>query len=169
MRPALAPMKLTSRLPTFSLAQTDLGPSRAVPPHPPPIKAGSIAGYVFETSDIGYSGKPIRLLVGLDTNGVITGAKVIEHHEPILLVGIPQEKLFAFVEHYVGRSIIDMVGKGAMTAFHEARLPSPSRAASLVLWRWAALDSPYPKAAPSPCSRTSPSSRSTGRSFSEMA
>ena len=92
------------------------GPVEGSPPASAAYKAGSIAGYVFETSDIGYSGKPIRILVGLDTNGVITGAKVIEHHEPILLVGIPQEKLFAFVEHYVGRSIIDMVGKGATKA-----------------------------------------------------
>ena len=37
--------------------------------------------------------KPIRLLVGMDKNGQIVGAKVFEHHEPILLVGIPPEKL----------------------------------------------------------------------------
>ena len=49
--------------------------------------------------------------MGLDTNGVITGAKVMEHHEPILLAGIPPEKLFAFVAHYAGHSIIDIAGK----------------------------------------------------------
>jgi len=92
------------------------GPVEGSPPASAAYKGGTLAGYVFETSDIGYSGKPIRLLVGLDTNGVITGAKVIEHHEPILLVGIPQEKLFAFVEHYAGHSIIEMVGKGATKA-----------------------------------------------------
>lgn len=86
------------------------------PPAAAAYKNDSLAGYVFETSDIGYSGKPIKLLVGIDTNGVITGAKVTEHHEPILLVGIPQEKLFDFVGRYVGRNVIDMVDKGGAKA-----------------------------------------------------
>jgi NosR/NirI family transcriptional regulator, nitrous oxide reductase regulator len=92
------------------------GPVEGNPPAAAAYKGGTVIGYVFETSDIGYSGKPIKMLVGLDKNGVITGAKVIEHHEPILLVGIPQEKLFAFVGHYVGRSIIDLIGKGETKA-----------------------------------------------------
>jgi len=93
------------------------GPIEGSPPAAAALKGDAVVGYVFETSDIGYSGKPIRMLVGLDNNGVITGAKVIEHHEPILLVGIPQEKLFAFVGHYVGHRIVDMVGKGETKAF----------------------------------------------------
>jgi NosR/NirI family nitrous oxide reductase transcriptional regulator len=95
------------------------GPVEGSPPAAAAYKGDDVVGYVFETSDIGYSGKPIRMLVGLNINGVITGAKVIEHHEPILLVGIPQEKLFAFVEHYIGHRIIDMVGKGQTKAFHQ--------------------------------------------------
>jgi len=93
------------------------GPVEGSPPAAAAFKGNAVVGYVFETSDNGYSGKPIRMLVGLDTNGVITGAKVIEHNEPILLAGIPQEKLFAFVEHYVGHRIVDMVGKGETKAF----------------------------------------------------
>jgi NosR/NirI family nitrous oxide reductase transcriptional regulator len=93
------------------------GPVEGSPPAAAAYKGDAVVGYVFETSDIGYSGKPIKMLVGLDTNGIITGAKVIEHHEPILLVGIPQGKLFAFVEHYVGHRIVDMVGKGETKAF----------------------------------------------------
>ena len=92
------------------------GPVEGSPPASGAYKGGTLAGYVFETSDVGYSGKPIRILVGIDTGGVITGAKVMEHHEPILLVGIPQEKLFAFVGHYVGHNIVDMVGKGGTKA-----------------------------------------------------
>ncbi len=92
------------------------GPVEGSPPAAAAYKGGTLAGYVFETSDIGYSGKPIRILAGIDTQGVITGAKIIEHHEPILLAGIPQEKLFAFVERYVGRNLIDMVGKGETKA-----------------------------------------------------
>lgn len=92
------------------------GPVEGHPPAAAAYKGGAVAGYVFETSDTGYSGKPIRILAGIDTQGVITGAKVIKHYEPILLAGIPQEKLLAFVEHYVGHNIIDMVGKGETKA-----------------------------------------------------
>lgn len=72
------------------------------------FKDGKVVGYVFETSNIGYSGKPIRILVGLTSDGVFTGAKVIEHHEPILLVGISPDKLFDFVGRVAGRNIIDI-------------------------------------------------------------
>ncbi len=82
------------------------GPVEGTPPATAAYKAGKLAGYVFEASDIGYSGKPIKILAGLNTEGVIVGAKVVEHHEPILLIGIPQERLFEFVSHYVGRSIV---------------------------------------------------------------
>ncbi|AEV63435.1 hypothetical protein PHLH4_17680 [Pseudomonas sp. St316] len=38
----------------------------------------------------------------LDTHGVIQDAYVLEHHEPILLIGIPVEKLHAFDAKYKG-------------------------------------------------------------------
>ena len=82
------------------------------PPAAAAYKNGKIAGYVFATSDIGYSGKPIKILVGLDIEGTITGAKVTEHHEPILLIGIPQERLFEFVGRYVGRNVIEITKPG---------------------------------------------------------
>ena len=88
------------------------GPVEGTPPAAAAYKDGKIAGYVFETNDIGYSGKPIRVLAGLDTAGTFTGAKVIEHHEPILLVGISPDKLFDFVGRYTGRSIIEREREG---------------------------------------------------------
>ena len=84
------------------------GPLEGTPPAIAAYRGGAIAGYVFETTDIGYSGKPIRILAGIDRDGTITGAKVIEHHEPILLVGISPDKLFEFVGRHAGRNIIDM-------------------------------------------------------------
>lgn len=63
-------------------------------------------GYVFFTSDNGYSGKPIEVMVGMTREGLLTGAKVIKHSEPILLVGIPEQKLFDFVTRYVGRNLL---------------------------------------------------------------
>lgn len=94
------------------------GPIEGDPPAIAAYRSDTLLGYVFETSDIGYSGKPIRMLAGVDTKGVIVGAKVIEHHEPILLVGIPEERLFEFVERYIGRSVIETMrqpaGKGGV-------------------------------------------------------
>ncbi|MBY0430224.1 MAG: FMN-binding protein, partial [Rhodospirillales bacterium] len=89
------------------------GPIEGTPPAQAAYKDGKVVGYVFVTSDIGYSGKPIRVLAGMDTDGLITGAKVVEHHEPILLVGIPQEKLFDYVGRYVGQRVTDLARTGA--------------------------------------------------------
>lgn len=83
------------------------GPMEGTPKAAAAYKDGKLAGYVFETNDTGYSGKAIRILAGLDVAGTFTGAKVIEHHEPILLVGISPDKLFGFVARYAGRSIIE--------------------------------------------------------------
>ncbi|MBF0629037.1 MAG: regulatory protein NosR [Magnetococcales bacterium] len=70
------------------------------------------AGHVLLTSDIGYSGKPIEVLAGINPDGVITGAKVVKHAEPILLIGIPEQKLFDFVNRYVGRNPLKEIEAG---------------------------------------------------------
>ncbi|VVN98263.1 hypothetical protein PS723_02430 [Pseudomonas fluorescens] len=66
----------------------------------------TLLGYVFQSQDVvdipAYSGKPINMQVILDTQGVIQDAYVLEHHEPILLIGIPVEKLHAFDAKYKG-------------------------------------------------------------------
>ncbi|MDF3931119.1 transcriptional regulator NosR [Pseudomonas citronellolis] len=67
---------------------------------------GQILGYAFQTlplADIpAYSGKPVNLQVILDPRAVILDVYVLEHHEPILLVGIAEEKLHAFAARYTG-------------------------------------------------------------------
>ena len=56
----------------------------------PLLKQGKIVGYAFLNSDVvdstGYSGKPINVVIGLDRDARITGAKLVEHHEPIFLI-----------------------------------------------------------------------------------
>ncbi len=90
---------------------------------PPAIEArsqGTLLGYVFFSRDIvqipAYSGKPVDLMIGLDMQAQITGAKVTEHHEPILLIGIPEEKLDEFADQYVGKAVTDAVRVGAPKA-----------------------------------------------------
>lgn len=67
-------------------------------------------GLVYITTDVvstrGYSSKPIDMMVAVDNEGTIKGAKLMEHHEPIVLIGIPIEKVNAFIHHYVGLNFI---------------------------------------------------------------
>jgi NosR/NirI family transcriptional regulator, nitrous oxide reductase regulator len=69
--------------------------------------SGEPRGWVVLSTDVvdikAYSGKPIVTLIGLDTEGVIAGVRVLQHSEPILLVGIPESVLHDFVASYVGR------------------------------------------------------------------
>ncbi len=78
--------------------------------------AGKVLGYVFQSLDVvdipAYSGKPINTQVILDTAGVIQDAYVLEHHEPILLIGIPEEKLHGFSGRYKGIKVSQRVVVG---------------------------------------------------------
>jgi len=75
-----------------------------------------VLGYVFQSMDVveipAYSGKPINIQVILDTAGVIQDAYVLEHHEPILLIGIPEEKIHAFSARYRGIKVNQRVVVG---------------------------------------------------------
>ncbi|AXP07173.1 regulatory protein NosR [Pseudomonas fluorescens] len=78
--------------------------------------AGKVLGYVFQSLDVvdipAYSGKPINVQVVLDPAGVILDAYVLEHHEPILLIGIAEEKLHAFSARYSGIKVNQRVVVG---------------------------------------------------------
>ncbi|WP_028866002.1 transcriptional regulator NosR [Psychromonas aquimarina] len=75
-----------------------------------------ILGYAFETNDIAkipaYSGEPVNMLVIIDPAGKYVTAKVLEHHEPIILAGIPEKKLWDFVDQYAGLLISDRIKVG---------------------------------------------------------
>ena len=85
------------------------GPVEGGPPGAQALEGSTLRGYVFLNTDVvgavGYSGKPIHLLIGLDTEGTITGAVLHEHHEPIVLIGIPERKVKSFIAGYVGRNV----------------------------------------------------------------
>ncbi len=78
--------------------------------NPPLVHQGDrLLGYVYLNSDftsaVGYSGKPVQILVGIDPNGVITGIKLVDHKEPIVLVGIPERRIVAAVNTLVGKNM----------------------------------------------------------------
>ncbi len=71
-----------------------------------------LVGYAFVNADwvnsTGYSGQPIQILVGLTTDGKIAGARLMAHHEPIVLIGIPPERIAKFIQGYVGRDVLKL-------------------------------------------------------------
>lgn len=79
----------------------------------------TLIGYVFLSTDIvdipAYSGKPVVTLIGMDTDGIITGVKILKHSEPILLVGIPEEKLTRFTRQYVGKFVGSKIEVGSVS------------------------------------------------------
>jgi NosR/NirI family transcriptional regulator, nitrous oxide reductase regulator len=112
---AMLPAAAQTRLPEFlQQAQpseifpqsTRIGPVEGKPPAVAAFAGDRLLGYIYLNSDAvnstGYSGKPINIIVGLALDGTIVGAKLVEHHEPIVLVGIPVAKVEAFIHGYVG-------------------------------------------------------------------
>ncbi len=89
------------------------GSPEGTPPTVPIFKGGALVGYAYLNSDVvdatGYSGKPIHILVAIDTSGKILGAKLMEHHEPIVLIGIPESKIAAVIDHFRGADVRGMV------------------------------------------------------------
>ncbi|HEY8334896.1 MAG TPA: 4Fe-4S binding protein [Tardiphaga sp.] len=96
-----------------------LGPLQGDPAIMPAYKDDQLLGFVYLNSDfanaIGYSGKPIQLLVGIDPKGVLTGLKLVEHKEPIVLLGIPEKRILEAVNKLIGADIAGVV-RGAAPA-----------------------------------------------------
>ncbi len=86
-----------------------LGKPEGSPPVATAYRGEEALGTVFLNSDfanaVGYSGKPIHVLLGIDPDGKIVGAKLAEHHEPIVLVGIPEKAITSVIDGYLGFDI----------------------------------------------------------------
>ncbi|MGB5560456.1 MAG: 4Fe-4S binding protein [Paracoccaceae bacterium] len=85
---------------------TAFGPVGAEVPTAPILAGSETIGHAFLTSDFvgttGYSGKPIHIVAAISPDAVLTGAKLMEHSEPIVLIGIPEAKVRAVIDGYVG-------------------------------------------------------------------
>ena len=88
-----------------------VGSLTGTPPAAEVARGGRLIGYVLLTDRVApipaYSGKPISVLVGVDTAGVIRGADIVAHEEPILVIGVTDESLAAFTAQYVSRGVSD--------------------------------------------------------------
>ena len=101
--------KLQAQLKRLFPSAASFSPKEGSPPHFKVYSSGkTLSGYAFFTTELvplerGYDG-PIRQLVGMDMNGVLTGIVVVEHNEPYGNFSVDTR---GFVDQFVGKSIRD--------------------------------------------------------------
>ncbi len=107
--PLLAAQELDDQILQLFPKATRIEPKQANPPVYSAYQLDELLGYAFESTDYsdlqGFSGKPIRLLIGMNPQGVLTGVRVLEHHEPVFLHGLGEQALFDFVDQYRQQAI----------------------------------------------------------------
>ncbi|WP_372738032.1 transcriptional regulator NosR [Neptunomonas sp.] len=100
-------------------------------------KGEQVLGYAFESQDVvdiaAYSGKPVRMLIAIDLEGNFKLSTVLEHHEPILLVGIPEHTLFDFAAQYLPFKLTDRIKVGAANSSDVISLDAISGATVTVM------------------------------------
>lgn len=113
-------------------AATRFGDIEGKPPAAAVYQGDKVIGWVFESVMVApvpaYSGKPINILVAIDAAGKIIGTKVLYQDEPILLIGIPVQKLYDFVARYVGRRVTDNVVVGGSSTPGSVKIDAISSA-----------------------------------------
>ena len=111
------------------------GPVQADPAVAPVLKGGETIGWAFITSDFvsttGYSVKPIHTLVAVDLDAHVTGVKLVKHSEPIVLIGIPEAKVKAMVEGYIGLDLVAEAQSGGES--HDVDIISGATVTVMVL------------------------------------
>jgi NosR/NirI family nitrous oxide reductase transcriptional regulator len=111
------------------------GPIQANTPVAPVLKGSETVGWAFITSDFvsttGYSGKPIHTMVAVDKDAKIIGVKLVKHSEPIVLIGIPQAKVEALAQSYVGLDLVAEAQSGGTT--HDVQIISGATVTVMVI------------------------------------
>jgi transcriptional regulator of nitric oxide reductase len=83
---------------------------------------GRVLGFAFSTREVsgsvGYSGRPLDIVAAVSPRGILAGAMIVAHEEPILVIGIPREALAAYVANFKGHDVTASgVSAGAAAAF----------------------------------------------------
>ena len=109
-----ADARLQAELKRLFPAATAFSPKGGDPPHfkaftsDPRTRLQTLLGLAFWTTELdplerAYDG-PIKILVGMDTKGVLTGVVVVEHHEPYGNFSIERPE---FAAQFRGKNIRD--------------------------------------------------------------
>ena len=111
IRQAPADARLQNQLKSVFPAAASFSPKQTTPvPHFAAYGADgkTVLGYAFWTTELeplerGYDG-PIKILVGMDTKGILTGVLVVEHHEPYGNFSVEPPR---FAAQFKGRNVRD--------------------------------------------------------------
>ena len=109
--------RLESQLRELFPAAATFSPKTGSPPHFQAFAADparAVLGAAFWTTDLdplerGYDG-PIKILVGLDLRGTLTGIVVVDHHEPYGYFSVDRPE---FAAQFKGKNIKDQFRVGA--------------------------------------------------------
>lgn len=70
------------------------------------IQNGAVVGHIGSTWEIagsvGYSGRPLDVLVAITPDAIIAGAILVQHNEPVLTLGISDADIAAYVSAFAG-------------------------------------------------------------------
>ena len=104
-------------------------------PVAPVLRGGETVAWAFLTSDFvgttGYSGKPIHVLVAVGPDAVVQGVRLVEHSEPIVLIGIPEARVKALTESYAGLDLAAEAAAGG--AAHDLHIISGATVTIMVI------------------------------------
>ena len=82
------------------------GPVEGDPPAAAAYSGGELVGYIYEQYDVvegvGYSKRPFHLVVGLRLDGVIAGARLTMHVEPIAILGRTDDDFHRYLTQFPG-------------------------------------------------------------------
>jgi NosR/NirI family nitrous oxide reductase transcriptional regulator len=123
--------KIQAQLAHLFPSATSFSPKTGEPPHFKAYAGTQIAGYAFWTTELeplerGFDG-PIKILVGMNPKGVLTGIIVAEHNEPYGSWSIEPSR---FAAQFRAKSIrdpfrvggdVDAVSRATMTISSAAR------------------------------------------------
>jgi NosR/NirI family nitrous oxide reductase transcriptional regulator len=109
-----AEARLQNQLKQLFPNATSFSPKGGDPPHFKAMNGQTLMGLAFWTTELqplerAYDG-PIKILVGMDTKGVLTGIIVVEHHEPY---GNFSVDTAGFSAQFRGKNIRDAFKVGA--------------------------------------------------------
>lgn len=128
---------LYSGVQTFFPSADRYGEFDGSPPAAPVLRGGELLGYIFLTDQIlpipAYSGKPISTLVAIDRQARMLGVRILKHAEPILLAGVSEDQLTAYVEQYQGLSAHQRIKVGGAEREGYATVDSISGATITVM------------------------------------
>lgn len=120
--------QLAGRLFSQSAEAIQVGSLRPARPWRRVNKNGRAIGFLASTwavtGTVGYSGKPVDILLAIGVDGKIKGAELLNQSEPILTIGISEADIARFVDKFAGFSVQENAGIADPTTIAGATVSS---------------------------------------------